>query len=80
MSREADGNQLSGTPRPHAPEGLMEFSRFLENWLVEEIADEGTDIDTGFGPEGRDLWITVRGQEFLIRISPCLPRLAHTGV
>lgn len=48
----------------------MEFSRILESWLLAAIADEGTDIDAGFGPDGRDLWMTVRGQEFLIRISP----------
>lgn len=70
MNEKADGNHLASFPRPHAPEGLMEFSRILESWLLAAIADEGTDIDAGFGPDGRDLWMTVRGQEFLIRISP----------
>lgn len=80
MSRKADGNQLATTARTHAPEGLMEFSRFLESWLLAEIADDGTHVDAGFGPEGRDLWVTVRGQEFVIKILQCEPRVLHTGV
>jgi len=48
----------------------MEFSRSVESWLSTGVADEGTHIDSGFGLEGRDLWVTVGGQEFAIRNFP----------
>lgn len=51
------------------PAGLMEFSRAMESWLTSTVADPGTHVDSGFGAGGRDLWVTVDGQEFLIRLS-----------
>lgn len=36
--------------------------------LLQSIKDEGSKIDTGFGMDSADLWVTVGGVEFYIQI------------
>jgi len=41
---------------------------------LESVADE--DIDTGFGLDGADFWVTIDGREYFITARPSLKQIA----
>lgn len=69
MSTKERAAQRVDASLQQSPVGLMEFSRTVEMWLNSKIADRDTHVDSGFGLGGSDLWVTVSGEEYLIRIS-----------
>ncbi len=49
-------------------EGLLELSTCVEDFLCASVADPGTHIDSGYTLGARDLWVTVAGEEYVVRI------------
>jgi hypothetical protein len=50
-------------------EGAQFIGHMMRDWLITQIADPGTGVDTGGGFYTYDLWVTVEGVEHHIAIT-----------
>lgn len=62
---------LMGTnPVEDPPESsLQALGYMMQGWLQNAVVDGGTSVDIGMGMGEVDLWVTVEGKQYYIRIS-----------
>ena len=67
-----NGIEYEGKPTSE----VQAMGLLMQNWLKTEMADAGTEIDSGAGMHSYDLWVKFGGVELFINIQKSGAQLA----